>query len=247
MSVKRPYQKCPKFDFIRVLINPKGVTSRRSMPRCLIVCSSASTHEKLFEALLSIRVKEVITRSSIPHWSPMHELLNCISAAYQVMFQQLLDFINRRFSLLQDMVRKNVVVKACWCIDFWPEISRASPSSSKQIPIPSSPRRPNREESQALEHHNCGARDLERCEGLRCQTYFNPWCTLGYPNTTPTQGRIAFEQPSQGPRSSSDGASLHGMLIQKLKAVRSHSLSSPAQGTARPEFRYPLPRSDRTC
>ena len=106
MSVKRPYQKAPSFEFIRVLINPKGVTSRRSMPKCLVTCSSVSTHDILFEALISIRVKQGLSRSSTPHWSPLHELMNCISAVYQVMFHQLRDWIHQRRFLLENMARK---------------------------------------------------------------------------------------------------------------------------------------------
>lgn len=106
MSVKGPYQKAPTFEFIRVMINPKGVTSSRSIPKCLIICSSVSAIDVLYEALISIRIKQGRAWPSLPNWSPLHELMNCISAVYQVMFNHLSYFIKRRFPLLQDMVRK---------------------------------------------------------------------------------------------------------------------------------------------
>lgn len=111
MTVKRPYQKAPTFEFIRILINPKGVTSRRSMPKCLIVCSSVTTHDLLYHALISIRIKQGRAVSLLPNWTPLHELMNCISAVYQVMFQEIQSFVTQRFSLLQDMVRK----RSCRC------------------------------------------------------------------------------------------------------------------------------------
>lgn len=106
MTVRRPYQSGPKFDFIRVLVNPEGVKSKLSRPKCLIVCSSRIPQEKLFQALLSVRAKQAVRMWSPPHsWIPLHELMDCISIIYQVMFQETQSFIETRLLLIQEMVR----------------------------------------------------------------------------------------------------------------------------------------------
>ena len=105
MTVRRPYQNAPNFNFIRVLIKPKGITSKLSLPKCLVVRSSSSTQELYFRALLSVRVKQGVRDWSLPHsWNPLHELMNCISITYQIMFQQTQLFVESRLLLLQKMV-----------------------------------------------------------------------------------------------------------------------------------------------
>lgn len=108
MTVRRPYQNSPEFNFIRVLVNPEGVTSKLSQPKCLIVCSSSSSQETLFQAILSVRVKQGVRLwPPPPHsWTPLHELMDCISITYQVMFQATQLFIERRLVLLTEMVRQ---------------------------------------------------------------------------------------------------------------------------------------------
>ena len=105
ITVRRPYQRAPNFNFIRILINPEGITSKLSLPKCLIVCSSSSTQEIFFQALLSVRVKQGVRDWSLPQsWNPLHELMDCISTTYQVMFQQTQLFIESRILLLQKIV-----------------------------------------------------------------------------------------------------------------------------------------------
>ena len=105
MSVRRPYQSSPKFYFIRVLISPDGLTSKLSQPKCLVICSSKFPQETLFQAILSVRAKQAVKMWSPPHnWTPLHELMDCISITYQVMFQQTQQFIESRLLLLQKMV-----------------------------------------------------------------------------------------------------------------------------------------------
>ena len=109
ISVRRAYQSGPKFDFIRVLVNPEGVTSKLSQPKCLIVCSSRNPQARLFQALLSVRVKQAFWMWSPLHrWIPLHELMDCISFIYQVMFQETQLFIETRLPLLQKMVRQRL-------------------------------------------------------------------------------------------------------------------------------------------
>ncbi|KAL9004815.1 MAG: hypothetical protein Q9188_002380 [Gyalolechia gomerana] len=73
MSVQRPYQEAPEFEFIRILVNPEGVTSKLSQPKCLIT--------------LHVRAKQASRESPFLHsWTPLHELMDCISVIYQTMF-----------------------------------------------------------------------------------------------------------------------------------------------------------------
>ena len=110
MTVRRPYQNAPNFNFIRVLINPEGTSSKLSLPKCLIVCSSSSTQEILFQALLSVRVKQGVRDWSPPQsWNPLHEVMDCISITYQVMFQQTQLFVESRLLLLQKMVSQLLI------------------------------------------------------------------------------------------------------------------------------------------
>ena len=98
ITVQRPYQNAPEFDFIRVLVNSKGITSKLSQPKCLIVCSSRSCQENFFQALLWVRVKKCVR---VPHsWTPLHRLMDCLSVIYQVMFQQMQVFVEDRLLLL---------------------------------------------------------------------------------------------------------------------------------------------------
>lgn len=107
MTVQRPHQTGPKFDFIKALVNPNGVTSKLSQPKCLIVCSSRYYQERLFQALLNVRMKQNVRIRSPPHsWTPLHELMDCISIIYQLMLQEMQVFIENRLLLLQKMVRQ---------------------------------------------------------------------------------------------------------------------------------------------
>ena len=104
MTVKRPYQRPPEFDFIRVLVNPEGTKSKPSMPRCLAICSSAVAQDMFVQALLCSWTKEDRREWPSHRWTPLHELMNCISVIYQVMFLELQLFIDSRLQLLQKMV-----------------------------------------------------------------------------------------------------------------------------------------------
>ena len=105
ITTKRPYQRPPKFDFIRILVNPQGAPSKPSLPRCLAICSSVSAGETFFNALLRIRIKEDGRDWSRQKWMPLHEMMNSISVTYQIMFQKIQIFIESRIQLLQKMVR----------------------------------------------------------------------------------------------------------------------------------------------
>ena len=114
MSVQRPYLKPPEFHFIRISINPKGLPSKLSNMKCLIVCSSQMIQQNLFVALLSVRLKQDV-RTWSPHtWSPIHELMDCVSIVYQIMFQEMQEFVETRLALLSKMVSKNWCFK---CVD----------------------------------------------------------------------------------------------------------------------------------
>ena len=114
MSVQRPYTKPPEFHFIRILINPQGIPSKLSNLKCLVVCSFAEIQETFLNALLSVRVKQD-ARTWSPHtWSPLHELMDCVSVVYQIMFQEMQEFLETRLALLLKMVSPNWYLK---CID----------------------------------------------------------------------------------------------------------------------------------
>lgn len=141
MSVQRPYTKPPQFHFIRTSINPQGVPSKLSNLKCLVVCSSGIIQEKLLEALLSVRVKQDI-RTWSPHaWSPLHELMDCVSVVYQIMFQEMQEFLETRLALLLKMVSTNWDLK-CKMRGLTPTAtSRPGASASQQVSVSSSPRR----------------------------------------------------------------------------------------------------------
>ena len=104
MSVRRPYLEPPKLHFIRTLINPQGVPSKLSNLKCLVVCSSFSTQDTFLKALLSVRVKQD-ARTWSPHpWSALHELMDCVSVLYQIMFREMQKFLETRLDLLLKMV-----------------------------------------------------------------------------------------------------------------------------------------------
>ena len=104
MSVRRPYIKPPKFQFIRTSINPRGIPSKLSNLKCLVICSSNYVQEMLSTALLSVRVRQD-ARTWSPHiWSPLHELMDCVSVIYQIMFQEMQKFLESRLDLLTKMV-----------------------------------------------------------------------------------------------------------------------------------------------
>ena len=109
MTVRRPYQSPPNFDTIRVMVCPDGVSSKVSLPKCLLISNSYATQRLFLRALLSIRVKEDVRDWPSDAWIPMHELMNCISALYQIMFQRIQAFIKHRIKLLQKMVRKPLI------------------------------------------------------------------------------------------------------------------------------------------
>ena len=106
MSVQRPYQQPPGFEFIKVLVNPDGVLSNSSQPKCLIICSSyLRVQQPLHDALLRVRAKQVVRdSSSLNSWSPLHDLLDCISVVYQMMFQNMENFVRERLLILQAIV-----------------------------------------------------------------------------------------------------------------------------------------------
>ena len=111
MSVQRPYTKPPMFDFIRILINPQGIPSKLSNLKCLAVCSTLDVQEKFLGALLSVRVKQD-ARIWSPHtWSPLHELMDCVSVVYQIMFEEMQRFLETRLALLLKMVSINRYLK----------------------------------------------------------------------------------------------------------------------------------------
>ena len=86
MTVRRPYQRPPEFDSIQVLVNPEGTESKLSLQRCLAICSSVNAQEEFFKALLCVRIEEDRQEWPPGRWTPLYELMNCISVAYQVMF-----------------------------------------------------------------------------------------------------------------------------------------------------------------
>ena len=104
MSVQRPYTKPPRFDFIRILINPQGIPSKLSNLKCLAVCSTRDVQDKFLAALLSVRVKQDVRIWSPHTWSPLHELMDCVSVVYQIMFQEMQRFLETRLALLLKMV-----------------------------------------------------------------------------------------------------------------------------------------------
>ena len=107
MSVQRPYTKPPEFHFIRISINPKGVPSKLSNMKCLVVSSSLTIQRKLIEAFLSVRLKQD-NRTWSPHtWSPIHHLMDFVSVVYQIMFQEMQEFLETRLALLMKMVTTN--------------------------------------------------------------------------------------------------------------------------------------------
>lgn len=106
MSVKRPYQEAPEFEFIRILVNPEGVTSKLSQPKCLITCSSCHYVQiPLINALVQARAKQASRESPfLQSWTPLHDLMDCISVIYQVSFKMLQQFVQSRLGALQAMV-----------------------------------------------------------------------------------------------------------------------------------------------
>ena len=106
MSVQRPYQQPPGFHFIKVLVNPICINSNSSQPKCLIVCSSHwLVQNPLHNALLRVRAKQSVRdRSSIGSWSPLHDLMDCISVVYQMMFQNIEIFVRQQLLVLQAVV-----------------------------------------------------------------------------------------------------------------------------------------------
>lgn len=106
MSVQRPYQQPPGFEFIKVLVNPNLIDSELSYPKCLIVCSSHEKVQKpLHHALLRVRAKQSVRDwSSIGSWSPLHALMDCISVVYQIMFRDMEIFVRQRLLVLQAIV-----------------------------------------------------------------------------------------------------------------------------------------------
>ena len=104
MSVRRPYQRAPEFEFIRVLINLEGTSSKLSIPKCLIVCSSSAIQDKLGQGIFHVRSSQSSRALTIQSWNPLYELMDCISVIYQIMFIELQTFIESRLLLLQKMV-----------------------------------------------------------------------------------------------------------------------------------------------
>ncbi|KAL8936861.1 MAG: hypothetical protein Q9211_003982 [Gyalolechia sp. 1 TL-2023] len=105
MSVRRPYRNAPEFEYIRIMVNPEGITSKASQPKCLIFCSTLSPwHNPLLKALVHVRAKQGSRGLPFLHnWTPLHDLMDCISVIYQQCFARLQGFVQSRLKVLRDM------------------------------------------------------------------------------------------------------------------------------------------------
>ena len=135
MTVKRPYQRKPRFSYIRMLINPAAMTSSQSMTRLLIICSAYSVQREFLQALLSLRKRRCIQDWPTGIWSPVHDLMDCISIVYQIMLHRLQLFAETRLLLLQDLVQWSIISSRLYLTKSCAEISRPGSSLPEQVSI----------------------------------------------------------------------------------------------------------------